>query len=130
MGDQALYLLTSIRTRANYAYILLFDQILITPTLQYNFSVKITLTKYLIPLNVTQLYSRHQIVNSPNLAIAKYLSSGLHCTIWTPMFRWSLRVSQHSLHPQFIQSITTMQNALFQPHWLSLLTETLWYINF
>ena len=48
MGDQALYLLTSIRTRANYAYILLFDQILITPTLQYNFSVKIALTKYLI----------------------------------------------------------------------------------
>ena len=50
MGDQAVSLLTSIRTTVNYVYILLFNQILITPTLQYNFSVKIVLTKYLIPI--------------------------------------------------------------------------------
>jgi len=61
MGDQAVSLLTSIRTTVNYVYILLFNQILITPTLQYNFSVKIALTKYLIPLKITQLYSKHQI---------------------------------------------------------------------
>ena len=61
MGYQAVSLLTSIRTMVNYVYILLFNQILITPTLQYNFSVKIVLTKYLIPINVTQLYSKHQI---------------------------------------------------------------------
>ena len=57
MGDQAVSHLTSIRTRANYVYILFFNQILITRTIQYNFSVKILLTKYLIPLEVTQLYS-------------------------------------------------------------------------
>jgi len=40
MGDQAVSLLTSIRTTVSYVYILLLNQILITPTLQYNFSVK------------------------------------------------------------------------------------------
>ena len=36
MGDQSVSLLTSTRTKANYVYVLLNNQILIAPTIHYN----------------------------------------------------------------------------------------------
>jgi len=56
-------------------------------------SIKIALTKYPIPLKVTQLYSKHQIVNSPNLAIAE--RSRLRSIAQSGLQRFADRHDQH-----------------------------------